>query len=117
MVTGGAHMARRPKISDEVGAIANKSYRLTWEDMLQWIDRNMSDGANQMIFRGFPYSDSDTSKWPGLSTFGFGLAGDWGPREPSWKQSSDLAGYLSRTQRVLQAGQPQIDVTIYRLGV
>lgn len=115
MVAGGMHLAGRRYLSDEVGAIANKGYRLTWLDMLQWIDKNLAAGANQMIFHGFPYARSNSSRWPGYSPFGFGLAGYWGPREPHWNQIQDLAGYLARTQGVLQAGQPRMDVVILNL--
>jgi len=115
MVAGAAHMARRPIVADEVGALANEGYRLTWRDMLRLINKNMTAGANRMVFHGFPYADSDVSRWPGVTPFGFGLAGYWGPRNPDWAHAADLAAYLSRTQGILQSGKPRVDLALLNL--
>jgi len=110
MVAGGAHIGGNPIVADEVGALANEGYRLTWLDMLHWINKNLSAGANQMVFHGMPYSLSKISKWPGVSPFGFGLAGYWGERRPSWQFTNALAEYIGRAQSALQSGAPQVDL-------
>jgi len=112
MIAGGAHLAGRPIIADEVGAIANEGYRLTWLDMLQWVDKNLAAGANQMVFHGMAYPDSNSARWPGVTPFGFGLAGYWGPRNPDWAHSEQLAAYLSRVQGLLQRGVAKVDLAI-----
>lgn len=111
-VAGGAHAAGRPIISDEMGAVAGAGYRWTWNSMLNIINSNWAGGANLIIFHGFPYAKSNSSKWPGYSPFGFGLAGQWGPRQPEWDYIDDLSSYLRRTQSILQGGKPNVDVVV-----
>ena len=111
-VAGGAHSAGRPIISDEMGAVAGAGYRWTWNSMLNIINSNWAGGANLIIFHGFPYAKSNSSKWPGYSPFGFGLAGQWGPRQPEWDYIDGLSDYLRRTQSILQGGKPAVDVAI-----
>ncbi|WP_187276639.1 glycosyl hydrolase [Parahaliea maris] len=112
MIAGGAHLRGGAIVSDEVGAIANEGYRLTWLDMLQWTNKNFAAGANQMVFHGMAYSDSNASRWPGISPFGFGLAGYWGPRNPDWQHIEQLAHYFSRVQAVLQRGVAKVDLAV-----
>ena len=114
-ISGGAHMARRPVISDEMGAVAGEGYRWTWRSMLKWINKNMAGGSNLIIFHGMPYAVSDSSVWPGYSPFGFGLAGQWGPRQPEWAYIDGLSDYLSRTQAVLQHGVPRVDAAVLKV--
>jgi hypothetical protein len=113
LMAGGAHMAGRKFVSSEVGAISNEGYRLTWKDMLVWINKGYAGGSNQMVFHGFPYAKSNSSIWPGYTPFGFGLSGYWGPRQPGWNNIEEYAAHLSRTQNILQSGQPQVDVAVY----
>ena len=111
-VSGGAHAGGRPIISDEMGAVAGAGYRWTWKSMLDIINSNWAGGANLIIFHGFPYAKSNSSSWPGYSPFGFGLAGQWGPRQPEWDYIDDLSAYLRRTQSILQGGKPAVDVAV-----
>ncbi|WP_181405063.1 glycosyl hydrolase [Aestuariibacter sp. GS-14] len=115
MVAGGAHIGGHSVVADEVGAIANEGYRLTWLEMLKWINKNMAAGANQMVFHGMGYPDSNQARWPGVSPFGFGLAGYWGPRNPDWQHIDQLAKYLSRAQGAMQSGVAKIDLAILNL--
>lgn len=115
MISGGAHLGERAIIADEVGAIANEGYRLTWLDMLQWINKNLSTGANQMVFHGMAYPDSNSARWPGVTPFGFGLAGYWGPRNPDWQHINALSEYLSRVQTALQGGVAVVDLAVLKM--
>lgn len=64
LISGGAHMGLKNGITNEVGAIADKGYRLTWGEMLFWINKNISHGANQMIFHGYHYDGELNTAFP-----------------------------------------------------
>jgi hypothetical protein len=77
-------------------------------------------GVNQAIIHGFSYADAPQVTWPGFAAFspygnnaiGFGEA--WGPRTPQWQHIPGIAGYLARTQLVLQTGVPTYDIVFLR---
>ena len=74
----------------------------------------MAAGVNQAVLHGFAYADAPGVTWPGFAAFspyyngavGYGEA--WGPRTPQWRHMPDVAGYLARTQLVLQTGRADL---------
>lgn len=108
LISGGAHMGLKNGITNEVGAIADKGYRLTWGEMLFWINKNISHGANQMIFHGYHYDgELNTAFPPGLSSY-------WTRRQAYWRHINDLSDYLTGVQTLLHWGKPRQDVAVLK---
>lgn len=116
---GGAHLGGKNILSVEGDATLNNSYGLTWaEDMLPMSNGNYASGVNRGILHGFPTPGGPSAVWPGNDAFqGITTGDNWGPRMPTWNHITDVSGYLSRCQYLLQAGEPKIDVAVYRPGL
>lgn len=119
-LAGAAHVAGKPILSDECCAHFNGAYRFTWKETLRDVYGNYAGGVNQIVFHGLAYPDAGAATlWPGWSPFTpfMGMAGfaePWGPRSPGWLHAPLVLNHLSHTQRVLQGGQPRVDVAVYR---
>jgi hypothetical protein len=100
-------------LSDEAATfVGGQSAVANWVLMLFMIQRDYSGGVNQVVLHGFSYADSPGATWPGFSSFGRAIGNDWGPRSPEWTLASDITAYVSRLQRVLQAGRHQVDIAV-----
>jgi hypothetical protein len=125
LLAAGREMAGLPILSDECCAILDSGYATTWQGMLRIIDHEFTGGVNQVVIHGFPYADDRVSAqagWPGWAPMvpfywlGTGFADAWGPRMPTWAAVRPIMDYLARTQAVLRAGHPRIDLAVYRLA-
>jgi alpha-L-rhamnosidase/Glycosyl hydrolases family 2, sugar binding domain len=120
VMCGGRDLAGHTKLSCESICYANGAYSTTWNKALQTISSFYSGGVNQTVIHGFAYADAPGATWPGFAAFspynvtGIGYSEAWGPRQPTWQHMPDIAGYMSRTQLVLQTGTPKYDVLFYR---
>lgn len=114
-LAGGRDMGGRRVLSDELGAYAGGAYNTTWDKILKTLGGEYAAGVNQTVLHGFSYAEAPGAAWPGFAAFtpyngSIGYAESWGPRQPTWRHIKDISGYLGRTQTVLQAGTPRIDV-------
>lgn len=116
---GGAHLGGKNILSVEGDATLNSSYGLSWgEDMLPMSNGNYASGVNRGILHGYPTSAGPTAVWPGNDAFqGITTGDNWGPRMPTWNHITDVSSYLARCQYIVQAGDPKIDVAVYRPGL
>jgi hypothetical protein len=120
VLSGGRDLAGHRKLSCEAIAYANGAYSTTWNKALQTIGSFWAGGVNQSVIHGFAYADAPGATWPGFAAFspynqtGIGYADAWGPRMPTWQHMPDIAGYMARTQYVLQTGVQKYDVLFYR---
>lgn len=120
VMCGGRDLAGHTKLSCESICYANGAYSTTWNKALQTIGSFYAGGVNQTVIHGFAYADAPGATWPGFAAFspynvtGIGYSEAWGPRQPTWQHMPDIAGYMSRSQLVLQTGTPQYDVLFYR---
>lgn len=120
VMAGGRDLGRRTVLSCEAACYFGAAYSTTWERALKTLNSIMAAGVNQAVLHGFAYADAPGVTWPGFAAFspyydgavGYGEA--WGPRTPQWRHMPDVAGYLARTQLVLQTGRPTYDVVFLR---
>jgi hypothetical protein len=124
LLATGTAMAGHRIVSDEMipGGFGG-TYRVSRQGVVEQANAEYSLGANQMIFHGFPYATwpdsadgtiTDSSAlWPGYHGFPARIPEPFGPRQPEWTMDEDFAGYLARTQRVLQEGRLETDVAVY----
>jgi hypothetical protein len=114
-LAGGRDMGGRRILSNELGAYAGGAYNTAWDKVLKTLGGEYAAGVNQTVVHGFSYAEAPGAAWPGFAAFtpyngSVGYAESWGPRQPTWRHIEDVAGYLGRTQAILQAGTPRIDV-------
>ncbi len=113
-------MAGRKILSCESAAYANGAYSTTWNRVLQTMGSVFAGGVNQAVLHGFAYQDAPGAAWPGFAAFspyngnGIGYAEAWGPRQPTWKHVSGVAGWFRRTQKLLQTGTARADLAFFR---
>lgn len=122
-MAGGVHLSGKRLYSVEAAPVLDvalqDAYGGTWQRMLDVLNLSYAGGVNLAVMHGFAYPDAPGAQWPGWAPFapffgqpGFGEA--WDPRQPSWRHMPDVNGYLARQQHVLRAGQPQVDLAVYR---
>jgi hypothetical protein len=114
-LAGGRDMGGRRILSNELGAYAGGAYNTAWDKVLKTLGGEYAAGVNQTVLHGFSYAEAPGAAWPGFAAFtpyngSVGYAESWGPRQPTWRHIEDISGYLGRTQAILQAGTPRIDV-------
>ncbi len=130
MMAGGRDIAGKKILSCEAICYNGAAYNTTWgantasptaqNQALFTLNSIFAAGVNQAIIHGFPYAAAPDVTWPGFAAFspyyngaiGFGEA--WGPRTPQWEHLPGIAGYLTRTQLVLQTGAPKYDIVFLR---
>lgn len=120
VMAGGRDLAGHTILSCEAACYNGAAYNTTWDRALQTLNSIFAAGVNQCVLHGFAYADAPGVSWPGFAAFspyyngaiGYGEA--WGPRTPQWRHIPDVAGYLARTQLVLQTGTPKYDVVFLR---
>lgn len=120
VMAGGRDLGGRTVLSCEAACYFGAAYHTTWDRALQTINSIYAAGVNQAMLHGFAYADAPDVTWPGFAAFspyydgaiGYGEA--WGPRMPQWQHMPDIAGYLARSQLVLQSGTPHYDLVFLR---
>lgn len=101
-------------LSDEMGAFLG-AYDTPWtRKMLPAINRNFAAGVNQLYLHGYAYADAPGATWPGFAPFGTQFAEPWNAMQPGWRHITDITGYLTRVQTVLQQGHNQTDIAVLR---
>lgn len=118
-LAGGRDLAGKTILSSEAAAVFGGSYSTTWDHVVRTVSREYTAGVNQAVLHGFSYADAPGARWPGFAAFtpyggGVGYSESWGPRHPIWEHAPDVAGFLARSQLVLQTGTPQVDVAFLR---
>lgn len=95
----------------------DRPYSVTISEMRQRADLIFASGVNALILHGFPYAFHRQS-WPGWhafapSPFGPAFSSMLAETNPIWAAIPRFAGYLARTQAVLQAGRNVVPVALY----
>ena len=79
-------------------------------------NRQMAAGVNRAVLHGFSYKSALMQQWPGDSFMSMGnFPNEWDDKTPMWEHIQDMTGYLSRAQYVMQKGQADVDLAVYRL--
>ena len=116
-IAGGVHAVGKKYLSDEALADVGKSYALTWKSVCDTLNNNYAAGVNRVVIHGTAYEKEMSGKysaWPGWHAFQNAFAEPWGDRQPYWQDVPLMSGFIARNQVVLQNGQPQMDVVIYK---
>ena len=122
--------------SAEAAEIGNDSWRETWTDtqlesgsdrrhlgFMHYAYRLFSAGVNKLVFHGATYKFTDTEDtffpvkltWPGYSAMSaMSYGNEWDDKTPMWENVDIMTDALSRTQMVLQQGQGNVDLAVYR---
>jgi len=108
-------MGQKQIYSSELGAHRYEAYAITWPVILNDCKASYAGGVNRTVSHGYPYSGyRPDAKWPGLTAFEWFYSEMWGPRQPSWYIANEFGNWIARTQLILQAGVPRVDIEIYR---
>ncbi len=88
--------------------------RMAWDEypgMLKAIgDRNLALGVNRLVFHVYTHNPWIEKK-PGMTLDGVGL---YFQRDQTWfKQSKAWLDYIARSQSLLQAGNPVVDIAVF----
>lgn len=111
----GRDMGTGGVLSDEMGAFMEGGYSTQWTtDMLPTMNRNYAYGVNQLYIHGYAYDTAPGVSWPGFSAFGTFFGEAWNSKLPTWYHITDMSGYMTRTQMVLQQGKNKTDVAYVR---
>ena len=118
-LAGGRDMGGNEILSEEAGAYLWGAYNTTWEEILKSLNNHYAAGVNQAVLHGYSYADAPGAQWPGFAAFTpydnfIGYSGSWGSRQPTWTHVSDISGYLSRTQQLLQSATSKVDAAVLR---
>jgi len=114
---GAMHTSGKKTFSSENCArmlnFSTDIYRVKFKDWLWHVNVSYSGGNNASVYHGVE-SAYDGTQWPGKAAIGPGFAESFGPRMPYWQYMDEtINSYLARTQKVLQEGQPKIDLAIF----
>ncbi|KAL2871019.1 uncharacterized protein BJX67DRAFT_377629 [Aspergillus lucknowensis] len=113
-LSGPAQLAGKTDISSEVGAVSGPTFSQTIPDLLRSIKKSYAGGLTMMVVHGMPYSGPYVqTSWPGYQPFGFRFTDSWSRVQPAWRHMKDTLDYLARTQHVLRAGKPRVDLAMY----
>lgn len=119
-LSGAANMGGNTHIvSVELGADRPAVYRMTWQRLVESVNRVVSNGANQMVLHGYPTRAqlNEFNKWPGWIPFDYSFfAEPWNEIQPSWDYMTNFTGYVSRLQTAMQYGAARVDFAVYRYG-
>ncbi|MEV6106600.1 glycosyl hydrolase [Streptomyces sp. NPDC051940] len=116
-LAGGRDMGGRTILSNEAGGTAGGAYATTWDATLKKLVTQYAAGVNQAVFHGFAYAEAPGADWPGFAAFspyngGTGYGEAWGPRQPLWRHTPEVARALGRIQQILQTGVNRADVGV-----
>ena len=105
------------RVSAESLVWKDRPYSVTPDEMRRRADLLFASGVNQLVLHGFPYA-FHREAWPGWHAFepsGFqlGFSSMLAESNPIWMAVPALAGYLGRTQSVLQSGRSVVPVAMY----
>ncbi len=116
-ISGGVHMTGRKFVSDEVLADLMAGYCLDWKSAAGTMNSNWAAGVNRMVIHGMSYEQEVSGKysqWPGWHAFQNAFADPWGDRQAYWENVDKYAGFIARTQAVLQGGTSRMDLAVYK---
>lgn len=90
-----------------------------WVDVVKELNADFSDGINRSILHGSAFArtfNGYLSAWPGWNFSNQLLNGggfsSWNARQIYWKDVDTAAGYIARTQAVMQNGRGKVDLAV-----
>lgn len=123
MAASAGALYDRPLITAESFVWINRDYAITPRQVKAATDLLFASGVNQIIYHGMPYDvkggsyddwfgDVPWHPFSGPGNFSH-FSENYGRGSLMWDAQPQLNAYISRTQKLLQSGKPEIDVFIY----
>ena len=114
-MAGAAHLFNK-RMSSETGAWVSRNYVYNNEYYRQIFYMQYAAGVQKMVTHGYSseYGPEERVQWPGYE----GMSDEWSDRfskrQPASEDYPELNAHLSRLQKVLEQGVPQMDIAILR---
>ncbi|GAA1197508.1 glycosyl hydrolase [Prauserella alba] len=109
MASSAAHLAGGKLVGAETATWRDEHYHVALSQLKPAVDVLFAAGINHVVFHGTTYSPQD-AVWPGVN---FYAATQLRPENPWWRYVSELTGYITRCQSILQHGRHGNDVLVY----
>lgn len=128
-LSGAVNLRGDQIFSAEAAEIGQDDWRSSWTDVqtksgtekrhlgfMYYANRLFAAGVNKTVFHGASYRFDDPGvEWPGYSLMAnMQYGNEWDDKTPMWENVDLMTDSLSRTQYVLQQGQGDVDLAIYR---
>ncbi len=141
-LSGAVHMRGDELYTAETSEMGNDAWQISWTGnntsngtefsnpgFMYQAYRLFAAGVNKHVFHGATYQLTDNSDWysmwgmsfapavvwPGVSAMaGMSYGNEWDNKTPMWENVDISVDALSRYQMVLQQGEADIDLAVYR---
>lgn len=114
-MAGGAHLLEK-RFSSETGALSNGNYRYSNGYFRQIFYMQYAAGIQKTVTHGYssPYGPDENVAWPGYEGMYASISERFNQRQPASEDYAEINKHLSRIQKVLEEGAPQMDIAILR---
>lgn len=107
--SSAAHLTGKPLVSAETFTWLREHFRAALSQCKPEVEDLFINGINHVFLHGSTYSPV-SAPWPGWK---FYASVNFNPTNPIWEDAPSLFEYISRTQSILQSGNPDNDVLVY----
>ena len=113
--SGAAHIFDK-RLSSETGASIATNYLWNSGYYRQIMYAQYASGIQKTVTHGYSseYGPEESVAWPGYEGMTTVIAERFNKRQPSYVDSVDVNTHLSRIQKVLEQGEPQVDIAMLR---
>lgn len=113
--SGAAHIFDK-RLSSETGASIMTNYLWNSGYYRQIMYTQYASGIQKTVTHGYSseYGPEESTAWPGYEGMTNLIAERFNKRQPSAIDSVDVNTHLSRIQKVLEQGEPQVDIAMLR---
>ena len=114
-MAGGAHLLNK-RFSSETGALSGGNYRYNNGYFRQIFYMQYAAGIQKTVTHGYssPYGPDANVAWPGYEGMYSSISERFNKRQPGSVDYPEVNMHLSRIQKALEEGTPQMDIAILR---
>lgn len=114
-MAGAAHLFNK-RMSSETGAWVSRNYVYNNEYYRQIFYMQYAAGVQKTMTHGYSseYGPEDRVQWPGYEGMGDEWSDRFSKRQPASEDYPELNAHLSRIQKAMEQGVPQMDLAILR---
>lgn len=107
--SSAAHLSGKKQVSAETFTWLREHFRAALSQCKPELEDLFLNGINHIFLHGSTYSP-ESADWPGWK---FYASVNFNDTNPIWQDAPALFQYISRSQSLLQQGQPDNDVLVY----
>lgn len=107
--SSAAHLSGKKRVSAETFTWLREHFRTALSQCKPEVEDLFLNGINHIFLHGSTYSP-ESAPWPGWK---FYASVNFNDTNPIWEDAPALFEYISRSQSLLQQGQPDNDVLVY----